>query len=258
MHDTGPPEKKTPPTLKSTASSSSEQVPCFCKAHPAFCGNHRGVRTRLARGQVPGSRCRKFWTNIISKFFQKSRGATAPNFGSCRGAQQIISHRGTETQSCQRMELRAKHGGMEHKYPSRGATAPNFGSCRGAQQIISHRGTETQSCQRMALRVKHGSMERKYPSRGATAPNFGSCRGCAARIPRRARHHAEASFRCRPTRRKACGRSPADWEGRIAAWEILGIEVERMEVCCAWVSKNFPSPPEAVPNLVRRGEAIRH
>ncbi len=187
MHGTGPPEKKMPPTLKSTASSSSEQVPCFCKAHPAFCGNHRGVRTRLARRQVPDSRCRKFWTTILSKFFQKSIGAIAPNFGNCRGAQQIISHRGTETQSCQRMALRAKHGSMEHKYPSIGATAPNFGSCRGAQQIISHRGTETQSCQRMALRAKHGSME----------------------------------------------------------------------VCCAWASKNFPSPPGAVPNLVRRGEAAR-
>ena len=126
------------------------------------------------------------------------------------------------------------------------------------RQDCSHRGTETQSCQRMALRAKHGSMERKYPSIGATAPIFGSCRGCAMRILRRGCRRTEASFMRHQPSHTACGRSPADWEGRIAAWEILGIEVERMEVCCAWASKNFPSPPEAVPNLVRRGEAIRH
>ena len=54
---------------------------------------------------------------------------------------------------------------------------------------------------------------------GATAPNFGNCRGCATRIQRRVCRRTEASFMRRQPCRAVCGRSPADWEGRSAAWE---------------------------------------
>ena len=72
------------------------------------------------------------------------------------------------------------------------------------------------------------------------------------RIPRRVRRHIEASLMCRQPWRTARGRSrqigkaaPQHWKN----WETF---------CRDQFPKNFPNPPEAVPNLLRRGDATRH
>ena len=80
----------------------------------------------------------------------------------------------------------------------------------------------------------------------------GKLPGMRLRIPRRVRRHIEESLMCRQPWRTARGRSPQIGKAAPQHWK-------NWETFCRdQFPKNFPNPPEAVPNLLRRGEATRH
>ena len=86
----------------------------------------------------------------------------------------------------------------------------------------------------------------------ATAPKQGNCRGCACAF----RAESAATLR-----QASCAVSPGARPvaaprqiGKAAPQHLKNWET----ICRDQFPKNFPNPPEAVPNLLRRGEATRH
>ena len=86
----------------------------------------------------------------------------------------------------------------------------------------------------------------------ATAPKQGNCRGCAcafraesAATLRQASCAVSPGARPVAVSRQIGKAAPQHWKN----WETF---------CRDQFPKNFPNPPEAVPNLLRRGEATRH
>ena len=108
---------------------------------------------------------------------------------------------------------------------------------------------------------------RALPRRTLKTAGNAHAHSAACLPPHRSKLHAP------PALPRGRGRPPADWEGRSAAWENQESQRSKVEsrdsggtrlVASAVVRtkpgppfQELPNPPEAVPNLVRRGAAAR-